>query len=254
MSFGADQVPARLLAVALGASVTGAVLYWLLIITEGTYLGPRVVVLLYDWAAKQYDSIKDLHFVNESRFIGLPLGAELGTESRPWLLDVATGTGRVPMALLNSGDFDGIIAGVDRSQRMLARAQEVTSDCGGCLHLICGDAQALPFREGSFHGASCLESLEFMGNADQVVAEMLRVLKPGGILLLSNRVGNEAWLFPGRLAGRGRLETHLNCLGLAGIRTQRWQAHYDLVWARKPESRQTAQCVFVAGRFTSSGG
>jgi hypothetical protein len=53
-------------------------------------------------------------------------------------------------------------------------------------------------------------------------------------LLLSNRVGAEAPFFPGRMAGRGKLEQTLQGAGLIDIRTQRWQVHYDLVWAHKP--------------------
>ena len=64
------------------------VLYWLLITTEGTYLGSRVVTLLYDWTAGRYDAIKNLHFVNEARYLGLPVaealpqGAEAGDPLR----------------------------------------------------------------------------------------------------------------------------------------------------------------------------
>jgi len=53
-------------------------------------------------------------------------------------------------------------------------------------------------------------------------------------LLLSNRVGTDAWWFPGRMAKRGRLERHLEAIGLEDVRMDRWQVHYDLIWARKP--------------------
>ena len=75
-----------------------------------------------------------------------------------------------------------------------------------------------------------------MASPDIVVNEMLRVLRPGGVLLLSNRVGWEAGLFPGRISGRGRLEGHLRGVGFDGLGTKRWQVRYDLVWAFKPLS------------------
>jgi hypothetical protein len=62
---------------------------------------------------------------------------------------------------------------------------------------------------------------------------MIRVLRPGGLLLLSNRVDKDAWLFLARMCGRGKLEGHLRRLGLEKITTQRWQEHYDLIWAYK---------------------
>ena len=211
-----------------------ALLYWLLVATEGTYLGTHVVSLLYDATASRYDKIKDLHYVNEARYLGLPLAKELGNVRWPWVLDVAAGTGRVPLALLRARGLENPIVAVDRSSRMLTKARAALSDCDGAVALIQGDAGALSFGDGAFDCVTCLEALEFVQNPAGALGEMVRVLKSGGVLLLSNRVGADAWLFPGRLCGRGRLERHLAQLGLAQIETQPWQVHYDLIWARKP--------------------
>ena len=91
-----------------------ALLYWLLIATEGTYLGPRIVTLLYDWTAPRYDRIKDLRFVHEMQRLGIPLAKALKGEPAPSVLDVATGTGRLSLALLRQVDFDGCVVGLDR--------------------------------------------------------------------------------------------------------------------------------------------
>lgn len=211
----------------------GAILYWLIVLTEGTYLGTRVVVWLYDWTAKRYDRIKDLHYVNEAFYLGLPLANALASVREPMILDVATGTGRVPIALVHQQDFESAIVAVDRSRGMLTEARAALQDLDGCVTLIQEDAPALSFDTNAFDCVTCLESLEFMGDARAVIREMVRVLKPGGILLLSNRVGMDARFFPRRLCGRGRLEAYLTQLELEKIRTQRWQVHYDLTWARK---------------------
>ena len=87
----------------------------------------------------------------------------------------------------------------------------------------------------TFDAVTCLEALEFMTSGEAVVAELGRVLRPGGVMLLSNRVGAEATVFLGRLARRGMLERCLIAQGLTDIRTERWQVYYDLVWARKPD-------------------
>lgn len=214
------------------AIIVIALLYWLLIVTEGTYLGPRVVTLLYDWTASRYDRIKELQFVHELQRLGIPLAEALGASPSPRVLDVATGTGRLPLALLHQVDLNGHVVGLDRSAPMLAQARAATAGYER-LALMRADADALPFREGGFDAVACLEALEFMWDPAAVIREMARVLRPGGVLLVSNRVGLDARFFPGRLCGRGKLERFLKQNGFEAVETERWQVHYDLIWARK---------------------
>ena len=91
------------------------------------------------------------------------------------------------------------------------------------------------FRRESFDVVTCLEALEFITEPGRALEEMYRVLKPGGTLLISNRIGKESSWFPRRIAGRGKLETALREMGWEDVRKQRWQVHYDLIWARRPE-------------------
>lgn len=214
----------------------GAACYWLLVLTEGTYLGPEVVAWLYDLMALQYNAIKKSQFIYELRHIGIPLVQSLGEQGTWRLLDVASGTGRVPLAVLAAGSDRSIIWGIDRSAKMLALAQQATSEYGDRVAVSLQDAAQLGFADRAFEGVVCLEALEFMPHPRRALKEMVRVLKPGGIMLLSNRVGIDAWFFPGRMCGRGRLETELHRLGLKNIRMERWQEHYDLVWATNPAS------------------
>jgi ubiquinone/menaquinone biosynthesis C-methylase UbiE len=223
----------------LGIGITAllvciAVIYWLFITTEGTYLGARVVALLYDWSARRYDDIKKVHLVDEALFIGVPLQQTLAGKLAPRVLDIATGTGRVPIALLGRWRFDGIVVGLDRSRRMLRQASEAMGDRRTQVTYMTCDAEQLCWDDASFDCVTCLEALEFVPSGRQAVSEMWRVLKPGGTLLVSNRVGPEARFFPGRISRRGVLEAHLASVGFEGIDSRRWQVHYDLVWARKP--------------------
>lgn len=218
--------------VAVIVAVLAVLLYWLLVVTEGTYLGPRIVTLLYDWTAPRYDRIKNLQYIHEMQRLGIPLAEALRDAAAPRVLDVATGTGRLPLALLHQEDLASRVVGVDRSAPMLAQAR-AAMDGYDRVMLIQGDAGALPFGDGTFHAVTCLEALEFMWDPRAVVREMARVLEPGGALLVSNRVGRDALLFPGRLCGRGRLERFLKQAGFVAVVSQRWQVHYDLVWGRK---------------------
>lgn len=226
--------------VAIVVVIVAALLYWLLIITEGTYLGPRVVTLLYDWTAPRYDRIKELQYIHEMQRLGIPLADALRGVPSPWVLDVATGTGRLPLALLRQGDLDSTVVGVDRSAPMLAQARAATEGYDR-VALFRTDADALPFADGAFDAVACLEALEFMWDPAAVVRDMARVLKPGGVLLVSNRVGIDARFFPGRLCGRGRLERFLEQAGFAAVETERWQVHYDLIWARKASEDDRAR-------------
>lgn len=218
---------------ALAVAILGLV-YWLFVTTEGTYLGPRVVTLLYDWYAKRYDVAKNRSFIYEACLIAWPMVEALGGIAHPRVLDVAAGTGRVALALLREHDFAGTVIGGDRSRPMLLEAQAALRGCDIGADLVQLDAGALSFVDGTFDAVTCLEALEFMWDPAQVLRELRRVLKSGGVLLVSNRVGVDAWWYPGRLCGRGRLERELTKLGFEQIRTERWQSHYDLIWARKP--------------------
>ena len=219
---------------ALVVLALAALLYWLLIATEGTYLGPGVVVWLYDWTARRYDRIKAMDYVDEARFLGIPLAERLAGIATPRVLDVATGTGRIPLALLRQWEFTGWVVGVDRSVAMMHEGAGSLSDFAPRAALIRADAAALPFRDEAFDAVCCLESLEFMSDPRAVVRAMMRTLRPGGVLMISNRVGPDARWLPGRLCGRGRLEVYLAEVGFVEIDSQRWQIHYDLIWAEKP--------------------
>jgi len=70
--------------------------------------------------------------------------------------------------------------------------------------------------------------------------EMVRVLRPGGWLLITNRVGWEARLMPGHTWSRAQLIEILRGLPLTDISVRPWQTYYDLVWARKRNVRREA--------------
>jgi ubiquinone/menaquinone biosynthesis C-methylase UbiE/uncharacterized protein YbaR (Trm112 family) len=209
-----------------------ALIYWQLIVAEGTYLGPRVVAWTYDWVAQRYDAIKQFDPGDESWFVAEPVVRELLGVEHPVILDVATGTGRLPLAMLRNR-FRGQIVGLDLSRGMLRQARAKLQPYGNRVILIWQDAGHLPFGDGTFDAVTSLESLEFMPHPLQVLAEMVRVLAPGGLLLVTNRVGREARLLPGRTISRSRFEQALASLLLRDVEVRRWQVDYDLAVARK---------------------
>lgn len=63
---------------------------------------------------------------------------------------------------------------------------------------------------------------------------MVRMLSPGGQLMITNRVGIDALFLPGRAYRPKWLEQKLQALGLIHIKRRRWQVHDDLIYAQKP--------------------
>ena len=104
---------------------------------------------------------------------------------------------------------------------------------GERLALVHGDALRLPFGDETFDAVSCLEALEFFPSVEAGLVEVVRVLKPGGALFVTNRKGAARWYMPGRTRTPEELVQRLEILGMERVNTSRWQVDYDLAYARK---------------------
>jgi len=84
--------------------------------------------------------------------------------------------------------------GVDPSASMLAIAESRHAGSKG-IHFVKGDAGHLDFPDGSFDAVLCTGVIDSVPDAGAAVAEMLRVLKPGGTLVftVTNLLGPYAW-------------------------------------------------------------
>lgn len=218
-------------------------LYWLLITTEGVFLGQRVVTWLYDRVAHRYDQIKEFDDEVEEVFVVRPLfraieqAAKKPTSSiqfqAPRILDVATGSGRVPYFVLNDHTFNGRIVGLDVSRPMLNQAIAKLAAFSDRTGVVQGTAVSLPFASNHFDAVTCLEALEFFPSDTAALREMVRVLKPGGVLLITRRRGWEGKLFLHKYRQTAELESLLHTLGVKEVKTLVWQVDYDQVMGRK---------------------
>ena len=216
-----------------GLALLAALLYWQFILTEGVYLGRRVVVWLYDLGAKTYDGVKGYDADDEAYYLGEPLAGRLAGQPQARVLDVATGTGRLPLALFQQPQFEGVVVGLDASKGMLEQASAKLADYWARVALVHHDATRLPFPDDYFDAVTCLEALEFLPDPAVSLAEMVRVLKPGAPLLITNRVGTDRLFFPGRTTSTAAFARRLADLGLTEVERQPWMTYYDLVWAAK---------------------
>lgn len=219
--------------VGAGMLVLAALIYWQLVLAEGTYLGTRVVTLLYDWSARRYDRIKQYDLPLEDATLGRPLTERVGSDPEALVLDVATGTGRLPMSLSRQTEFQGKIIGLDISGRMLERAAANLAAYGERICLLRHDAGRLPFEDGVFDAVTCVEALEFLPNPMATLREMVRVLRPAGTMLLTNRIGPEALFLPGKVLPRHRIEEALAAFPLRDVSVSRWEVNYDQIWANR---------------------
>jgi len=146
---------------------------------------------------------------------------------------VGTGTGRVLVSLLRQPAFRGRAVGLDASAGMLRVARRNLAPHAGRVVLMHHEASRLPFAGASFDAVSCVEVLEFTPQPAETLRELVRVLKPGGILLFTNRVGGEARYLPGRTFPRHGIRDLLAPLPLEDIMVVPWEVNYDQIWARR---------------------
>ena len=116
----------------------------------------------------------------------------LGSEHRSWAcsqavgdtLEVAIGTG------LNLPYYppDVRLSGIDLTPEMLAQAETRARNLGRDIDLREADAHDLPFAEASFDTVVCTYAMCSVRDEVRVIAEMKRVLRPGGRLILVDHV------------------------------------------------------------------
>lgn len=99
-------------------------------------------------------------------------------------LDVGCGAGALAYAL---APLVGEVVGVDSSEDLVDVAREHAPP--GCTFVV-GDAEALPFPYGDFDLVGCLRVLHHVRRPELVVAEIARVTRPGGTILLADQLGD----------------------------------------------------------------
>jgi len=147
---------------------------------------------LYEKEARKYD--REMNFFDRLLFAG----------AREWVcaqatgevLEIGIGTGRN----LPHYRHDVRLTGVELSPAMLEIARARARKLGRDVDLRVGDAQTLEFGDNSFDTVVCTLSLCTIPDDGAAVAEMGRVLRPGGRLLLLEHVRSP--LLPVRLAQR----------------------------------------------------
>jgi demethylmenaquinone methyltransferase/2-methoxy-6-polyprenyl-1,4-benzoquinol methylase len=139
---------------------------------------------VFDSVAPKYDLMNDLMSAGMHRAWKAFTIAIAGVRAGERVLDVASGSGDLAIAFARRVGPEGEVWLTDINRAMLARGRDRLLDQGRTLPLAQCDAERLPFPADYFDCVSVAFGLRNMTHKDTALAEMRRVLKPGGRLLV----------------------------------------------------------------------
>jgi len=139
---------------------------------------------VFSSVAQRYDLMNDLMSAGLHR-VWKRFAIELcGVREGAKVLDVAGGTGDLAMQLAKRAGDEGEVWLTDINTEMLARGRDRLNDAGYSLPAIRCDAEKLPFANSYFDCVTVAFGLRNMTHKDIALNEMLRVLRPGGRLMV----------------------------------------------------------------------
>ena len=139
---------------------------------------------VFDSVASKYDVMNDLMSMGLHRaWKAYTVGVANLREGQS-VLDIAGGTGDLARAFAKKVGATGTVVHTDINEAMLRQGRNRLLDEGWVLPTLICDGESLPFPGGSFDLVSVAFGLRNMTHKEQALAEMNRVLKPGGRLLV----------------------------------------------------------------------
>ncbi|MFZ5549921.1 MAG: bifunctional demethylmenaquinone methyltransferase/2-methoxy-6-polyprenyl-1,4-benzoquinol methylase UbiE [Pseudomonadota bacterium] len=139
---------------------------------------------VFDSVASKYDVMNDLMSLGMHRAWKAYTVAVANLREGDKVLDIAGGTGDLARAFARRVGRTGQVVHTDINEAMLRTGRDRLLDEGLSLPTTICDAEKLPFRSGSFDLVSVAFGLRNMTHKDQALAEMARVLRDGGRLLV----------------------------------------------------------------------
>jgi demethylmenaquinone methyltransferase / 2-methoxy-6-polyprenyl-1,4-benzoquinol methylase len=144
----------------------------------------RRVADVFDSVAQRYDLMNDVMSGGMHRLWKAFTIARSGVREGSRVLDVAGGTGDLSLAFSRRVGKTGQVWLTDINNAMLTRGRDRLCDKGHLLPVAQCDAEKLPFPSDYFDCCTVAFGLRNMTHKDLALAEMRRVLKPGGRLLV----------------------------------------------------------------------
>ncbi len=139
---------------------------------------------VFDSVAPKYDVMNDLMSMGLHRVWKAYTVTVANVKEGFEVLDIAAGTGDLALAFAKKVGKTGRVVHTDINHAMLATGRDLLLDAGVQLPTLVCDAEQLPFANDHFDVVSVAFGLRNMTHKDIALAEMHRVLKPGGKLLV----------------------------------------------------------------------
>lgn len=144
----------------------------------------RRVASVFSSVARRYDIMNDLMSAGLHRAWKAFAIEMAGVRAGQRVLDVAAGTGDLTVAHAKRAGASGEVWHTDINPDMLREGRDRLRDAGFVLPSLLCDAEKLPFPDNYFDCVTVAFGLRNMTHKELALAEMARVLKPGGRLLV----------------------------------------------------------------------
>lgn len=139
---------------------------------------------VFDSVARRYDIMNDVMSMGLHRVWKAYTVAVANLKPGDKVLDIASGTGDLARAFARKVGDSGLVLHTDINEAMLRTGRDRLVDEGMVLPTLVCDAEQLPLKSNSFDLVSVAFGLRNMTHKDRALAEMCRVLRPGGRLLV----------------------------------------------------------------------
>jgi demethylmenaquinone methyltransferase/2-methoxy-6-polyprenyl-1,4-benzoquinol methylase len=138
---------------------------------------PHEVAAMFDAVAARYDLTNDVLSLGQTRLWRRAVARAVDAQPGARVLDLAAGTGSSSLPFAAAGAF---VVPCDFSQGMLRVGKQAHPE----LAFVAGDALRLPFADASFDAVTISFGLRNVSDIDGALAEMARVTRPGGRLVV----------------------------------------------------------------------
>ncbi len=149
---------------------------------------PGDVSAMFDQIAERYDLLNDVLSLGQDRLWRRFVAATVAAVPGERVLDLAAGTGTSSRTFTTAGAYcvacDFSLGMLQVGARKPAGRRRPDGPAPGPVRFAAGDALALPFRDRAFDAVTISFGLRNVADPDAALAEMLRVTRPGGRLVI----------------------------------------------------------------------
>src|SRR5712691_2849401 len=149
---------------------------------------PADVAAMFDAVAERYDLLNDVLSLGQDRLWRRFVAATVAARPGGRVLDLAAGTGTSSRTFTTAGSYciacDFSLGMLQVGARKADSRPRPGGPAPGPVRFVAGDALALPFRDRAFDAVTISFGLRNVADPDAALAEMLRVTRPGGRLVV----------------------------------------------------------------------